>query len=164
MSDEEEEFQCASRAAPSRPTARAHSPNTRRHVPSADSDEEQADVDADAVTVRAENAYYQAKGQRADDAAGARAGFASVLALEREAAAGGGGEDLSEWAFKAIKQLVKMDFRAGDFAAMLANYRCARARAERGAPPHAPTSRSPRRAAPLPHEAASSSSASRRTR
>lgn len=81
-------------------------------------------VAADDATVRAENAYYGAKAKIvAGDAAAARAEFAGVIALEREAAAGAAG-DVTEWAFKAAKQVVKMDFRAGDLDAMLAGYKC----------------------------------------
>jgi hypothetical protein len=102
MSDEEEEFQY--------------------------SDDEQVDVDADDVTVQVENAYHQAKDAR-DNARldEARSLFATVLQHEVDSKVAGSSADMSEWVAKALKQLVKMDFRANSFESMLANYKCASA-------------------------------------
>ena len=89
------------------------------------SDDEQVDVDADDVTVLIENAYHQAKDAR-DNARldEARSLFANVLQHESESKASGSSVDLSEWVAKALKQLIKMDFRANSFESMLVNYKC----------------------------------------
>ena len=80
-------------------------------------------VDADDLGVRAENLYYGNKEHVASgDIASARAGFTSVLTLEESASPGEERGKVSEWAFKSIKQMIKIDFRAGDFQAMLEKY------------------------------------------
>ena len=90
------------------------------------SDEEAKSVAADDLGVRAENLYYGHKEHVASgDLETARAGFASVIDLE----ASSSGDDLlkiSEWAFKSMKQLIKMDFRAGSYSDMLEKYKCVR--------------------------------------
>ena len=94
----------------------------------AEEEEEQfaySDDDADAPeaaedAVTAENSYYKAKeAAAAGSFEEACSGMESVLALE----AGGTSEDLSEWGFKASKQLIKFAFRSGQVALMLENYK-----------------------------------------
>eukprot|EP00168_Porphyra_purpurea_P003935 TRINITY_DN1455_c0_g1_i9.p1 TRINITY_DN1455_c0_g1~~TRINITY_DN1455_c0_g1_i9.p1 ORF type:complete len:218 (+),score=46.04 TRINITY_DN1455_c0_g1_i9:341-994(+) len=63
--------------------------------------------------VAIENAYYAAKGLLHTDPAGALTGFEGVIELE--GTPGG-------WGFKALKQIVKLHFRQGDYSAMLTRY------------------------------------------
>lgn len=71
-----------------------------------DSEEEQ-DVDI-------ENQYYNAKGLRESDTAAALDAFQQVLEMEPEK---------GEWGFKALKQIIKIQFRQGNYSEMLMRYR-----------------------------------------
>jgi COP9 signalosome complex subunit 2 len=88
------------------------------------------EMQADDFTVKAENAYYNAKGNvsSGDDGA-ARSGFQEVLDLETEA----GGSELADWGFKASKQLVKLCYRTKAYADMLKHYRSVLSRINAGA-------------------------------
>lgn len=75
---------------------------------------------ADDVTVKAENAYYNAKSAvSSGDEAGARAGFQEVLDLEADS----GAAELVDWGFKATKQLVKLCYRTNAFTDMLKHFK-----------------------------------------
>lgn len=63
--------------------------------------------------VAIENAYYAAKGLLHTDPAAALSGFEGVIELE--GVPGG-------WGFKALKQIVKLHFRQGNYSAMLTRY------------------------------------------
>ncbi|TFJ88424.1 hypothetical protein NSK_000773 [Nannochloropsis salina CCMP1776] len=79
-------------------------------------DFEYSDEEVEEADVELENAYYAAKGLKAQgDLAGAVEGMQEVLRLE---AAG----ERGEWGFKALKQSVKMLFALGQYEAMLERY------------------------------------------
>ncbi|EWM29477.1 cop9 signalosome complex subunit 2 [Nannochloropsis gaditana] len=79
-------------------------------------DFEYSDEEVEEADVVLENAYYAAKGLKAQgDLAGAVEGMQEVLRLE---AAG----ERGEWGFKALKQSVKMLFALGQYEAMLERY------------------------------------------
>ena len=58
--------------------------------------------------------YYTAKGLLETDTNAALAGFEEVLNMEAEK---------GEWGFKALKQIVKLRFRLGDFSNMIVRYK-----------------------------------------
>lgn len=58
--------------------------------------------------------YYNAKGLLDSDGNAALAGFEEVLKME---------EEKGEWGFKALKQIVKLKFRIGEFENMLVRYK-----------------------------------------
>lgn len=62
-----------------------------------------------------ENQYYNSKALKETDPAAAVTAFKKVLELE-------GGEK-GEWGFKALKQMIKINFKLGDFDAMMERYR-----------------------------------------
>lgn len=80
-------------------------------------DEQGGGGEEDDAMIKAQNAYYGAKGARDTDVSEAVAGFREVLSLAE------GKPELSELGFKALKNVVKLAYRAGDLAAMLADYR-----------------------------------------
>jgi COP9 signalosome complex subunit 2 len=69
--------------------------------------EEETDVDI-------ENQYYNAKGLRDTNVPGALAAFEQVLTMEPEK---------GEWGFKALKQIIKVLFRQGEFRQMIERYK-----------------------------------------
>ncbi|KAJ3158763.1 COP9 signalosome complex subunit 2 [Geranomyces michiganensis] len=72
-----------------------------------DEDEEEPDADL-------ENKYYNAKGHKEDDPETALKEFRAVVTAE---------EEKGDWGFKALKQIVKLSFKQGDYAATLDHYR-----------------------------------------
>lgn len=70
-------------------------------------DDEEQDVDI-------ENQYYNSKGLLETDNNAALAGFEEVLQMESEK---------GEWGFKALKQIVKLKFRLGQFQDMITRYK-----------------------------------------
>ena len=72
------------------------------------------------VLVEAQNTYYEAKSMKGSDIASAKASFNCVISLETE---NSGVSGLSDYAFKAIKQMTKMYILAGDFASGLEPFR-----------------------------------------
>ncbi|CAI5463643.1 unnamed protein product [Closterium sp. NIES-64] len=72
-----------------------------------DDEPEEQDVDI-------ENQYYNSKGLVERDTEAALAGFAEVVQMEGEK---------GEWGFKALKQTVKLHYREGRVAEMMAAYR-----------------------------------------
>lgn len=58
--------------------------------------------------------YYNSKGLLETDTDAALSGFEEVLRMEKEK---------GEWGFKALKQIVKLKFRLGDFKNMIARYK-----------------------------------------
>ena len=64
--------------------------------------------------VEIENQYYNAKGQVEDDPAEALAGFELVVGMQ---------EEKDEWGFKALSQMVKLNFQLGNHDAMLEKYK-----------------------------------------
>jgi COP9 signalosome complex subunit 2 len=67
-----------------------------------------------AKDVDLENSYYSAKGLRESDVAASIAAFEQVLATEPEK---------GEWGFKALKQMIKILFRQGQYPQMIARYK-----------------------------------------
>lgn len=61
-----------------------------------------------------ENSYYSAKGLKETDSSAAIAAFEQVLEME---------EDKGEWGFKALKQMIKIHFRQGEFQQMISRYK-----------------------------------------
>ncbi|KAI8588068.1 PCI domain-containing protein [Geranomyces variabilis] len=72
-----------------------------------DEDEEEPDADL-------ENKYYNAKGHKEDDPESALNEFRAVVTAE---------EEKGDWGFKALKQMVKLSFKQGNYAATLDHYR-----------------------------------------
>eukprot|EP00177_Eucheuma_denticulatum_P005791 GFKZ01010571.1.p1 GENE.GFKZ01010571.1~~GFKZ01010571.1.p1 ORF type:complete len:440 (+),score=83.47 GFKZ01010571.1:221-1540(+) len=70
-------------------------------------DDEEQDVDI-------ENQYYNSKGLLETDQGAALAGFEEVLQMETEK---------GQWGFKALKQIVKLKFRMGEFKEMIQRYK-----------------------------------------
>ncbi|KAK9758950.1 PCI domain [Popillia japonica] len=62
-----------------------------------------------------ENQYYNSKSLKEDEPKGALASFQKVLDLE-------GGEK-GEWGFKALKQMIKINFKLGNFKEMMDRYK-----------------------------------------
>ncbi|CAH1103289.1 unnamed protein product [Psylliodes chrysocephalus] len=62
-----------------------------------------------------ENQYYNSKALKEDEPAAALASFQKVLDLES-------GEK-GEWGFKALKQMIKINFKLGNFEEMMARYK-----------------------------------------
>ena len=73
------------------------------------SEEEGSEPDADL-----ENQYYQSKALKESSPSAAIGSFEKVLELE---------ETKGEWGFKALKQIMKLHFRLGNYEAMVACYR-----------------------------------------
>ncbi|XP_071169526.1 COP9 signalosome complex subunit 2-like isoform X2 [Mytilus galloprovincialis] len=61
-----------------------------------------------------ENQYYNSKAQKDDDPRQALESFQKVLDLE--------GKDKGEWGFKALKQMIKINFKLGHFDEMMRRY------------------------------------------
>jgi COP9 signalosome complex subunit 2 len=61
-----------------------------------------------------ENQYYNSKAFKEDDPQAAVASFQKVLELEGEK---------GEWGFKALKQMMKLNFRMGNNGEMMARYK-----------------------------------------
>ena len=57
---------------------------------------------SDDLEVALENAYFQAKAEKEENPGNALSGFRQVLGLE---------EKRGEWGFKALKQMMKLNFR-----------------------------------------------------
>lgn len=64
--------------------------------------------------VEIENQYYNAKGQKEDEPLEALAGFELVVSMQ---------EQKDEWGFKALSQMVKMNFQLGKHDDMMAKYK-----------------------------------------
>ncbi|XP_067928080.1 COP9 signalosome complex subunit 2-like [Watersipora subatra] len=62
-----------------------------------------------------ENQYYNSKALRSDDPRAALASFQRVLELE--------GQDKGEWGFRALKQMIKINFALGEYAEMMSRYK-----------------------------------------
>jgi len=62
-----------------------------------------------------ENQYYNSKGLKNKDPEKALKGFQTVLDLEKE--------DKGEWGFKALKQMMKINFRLNNFDELLKEYK-----------------------------------------
>lgn len=62
-----------------------------------------------------ENQYYNSKALKEDDPKGALTSFQKVLDLES-------GEK-GEWGFKALKQMIKINFKLGNFKEMMTRYK-----------------------------------------
>ncbi|ELT93811.1 hypothetical protein CAPTEDRAFT_151084 [Capitella teleta] len=62
-----------------------------------------------------ENQYYNSKALKDDDPRAALESFQKVLDLE--------GKDKGEWGFKALKQMIKINFKLGNVAEMMARYK-----------------------------------------
>ncbi|XP_037080517.1 COP9 signalosome complex subunit 2-like [Pollicipes pollicipes] len=62
-----------------------------------------------------ENQYYNSKAQKEEDPTAALAAFKKVLDLE--------GGDKGEWGFKALKQMIKINFRLGNYTEMMNHYK-----------------------------------------
>jgi len=75
---------------------------------------EYSDDDQEEEDVNIENRYYNAKGDLADDVEAALAGFKEVVTME---------DEKGEWGFKAYKQMVKLHFKRGKVAEMMAAYK-----------------------------------------
>ncbi|RUS32123.1 hypothetical protein BC938DRAFT_476237 [Jimgerdemannia flammicorona] len=71
-----------------------------------DDEQEEPDVDL-------ENKYYNAKARKEDDPEGAIREFQSVVESE---------EEKGDWGFRALKQMVKLSFKSGDYNATLTYY------------------------------------------
>ncbi|CAG8449053.1 7101_t:CDS:10 [Acaulospora colombiana] len=72
-------------------------------------DEEQEEPDVDL-----ENKYYNAKARKEDDPIGAIKEFQCVVETEQEK---------GDWGFKALKQMAKLSFKAGDYESTLKYYK-----------------------------------------
>ena len=75
---------------------------------------EYSDDDQEEEDVNIENRYYNAKGDLADDVDAALSGFQEVVSME---------EEKGEWGFKAHKQMVKLEFKRGNYDAMMGVYK-----------------------------------------
>ncbi|XP_045511332.1 COP9 signalosome complex subunit 2 isoform X2 [Colias croceus] len=62
-----------------------------------------------------ENQYYNSKALKEDEPAAALLSFQKVLELE--------GGDKGEWGFKALKQMIKINFKLGNFTEMMTRYK-----------------------------------------
>ncbi|XP_065207566.1 COP9 signalosome complex subunit 2 isoform X2 [Planococcus citri] len=62
-----------------------------------------------------ENQYYNSKALKEDDPKAALASFQKVLDLE--------GGDKGEWGFKALKQMIKINFKLNNYDEMMARYK-----------------------------------------
>uniref|UniRef100_K1Q5I4 COP9 signalosome complex subunit 2 n=1 Tax=Magallana gigas TaxID=29159 RepID=K1Q5I4_MAGGI len=62
-----------------------------------------------------ENQYYNSKALKEDDPRSALESFQKVLELE--------GKDKGEWGFKALKQMIKINFKLGNFPEMMKRYK-----------------------------------------
>ncbi|KAL3865903.1 hypothetical protein ACJMK2_043251 [Sinanodonta woodiana] len=62
-----------------------------------------------------ENQYYNSKALKEDDPQAALDSFHKVLELE--------GRDKGEWGFKALKQMIKINFKIGNFEEMMRHYK-----------------------------------------
>ena len=71
-------------------------------------DDSEPDVEADL-----ENQYYNSKTLKEEDPDGALAAFTRVLQLE---------EEKGDWGFKALKQIMKLEFNLGRYAQMMEHY------------------------------------------
>ena len=71
-------------------------------------DDSEPDVEADL-----ENQYYNSKTLKEDDPDAALAAFLRVLQLE---------EEKGDWGFKALKQMMKIEFHLGRFTQMMEHY------------------------------------------
>lgn len=61
-----------------------------------------------------ENQYYNSKGLKEDDPKAALSGFQKVLELEGEK---------GDWGFKALKQMIKINFKLNNFPEMMNRYK-----------------------------------------
>ena len=76
---------------------------------------EYSDDDQEEEDVNIENQYYNSKGLLADsDLQGALDGFKEVVTME---------DEKGEWGFKAYKQMVKLEFKRGNYDAMMGVYK-----------------------------------------
>lgn len=62
-----------------------------------------------------ENQYYNSKALKEDEPLAALTSFQKVLELE--------GGDKGEWGFKALKQMIKINFKLGNFTEMMSRYK-----------------------------------------
>ncbi|XP_053613154.1 COP9 signalosome complex subunit 2 isoform X2 [Plodia interpunctella] len=62
-----------------------------------------------------ENQYYNSKALKEDEPQAALVSFQKVLELE--------GGDKGEWGFKALKQMIKINFKLGNFTEMMVRYK-----------------------------------------
>ncbi|BFY99115.1 hypothetical protein BsWGS_02155 [Bradybaena similaris] len=62
-----------------------------------------------------ENQYYNSKSLKEDDPKAALESFQKVLELE--------GKEKGEWGFKALKQMIKINFRLGNYDEMMTRYK-----------------------------------------
>ncbi len=70
-----------------------------------------------------ENAYYNSKGLREDDLKEAADSFEQVIIQEQEELASKGGDKkYGQWAYKSMKQLVKLHLRTGNAVEMMRHY------------------------------------------
>jgi len=67
--------------------------------------------------VKVQNLFYASKALRDTDVTGAVSGFNEVMELA------GSNAEFAEWSFKALKNIVKLDFRSGKLSDMLASYK-----------------------------------------
>ena len=70
----------------------------------------------DDIAVKIENLYYNSKGIKDSDSAAAISGFQELFDLAQAE-----GPAQSDWAFKALKQTVKLYSRSGDTEKMVAS-------------------------------------------
>ncbi|XP_064621028.1 COP9 signalosome complex subunit 2 isoform X2 [Lineus longissimus] len=85
-----------------------------------DGDDEQYDLEYSEDSnsepdVDLENQYYNSKALKEDDPRSALDSFQRVLDLE--------GKDKGEWGFKALKQMIKINFKLGNFEEMMTRYK-----------------------------------------
>ncbi|CAG8833252.1 36433_t:CDS:2, partial [Racocetra persica] len=72
------------------------------------------DDDPEEPDVNLENKYYSAKARKEEDPTGAIKEFQSVVDTEQEK---------GDWGFKALKQMAKLSFKAGDHESTLKYYK-----------------------------------------
>eukprot|EP00741_Cyanophora_paradoxa_P022159 tig00021435_g21391.t1 len=75
---------------------------------------EYSDEEPEEENVNIENQYYNSKGLREGDVKAALDGFEQVVKMEPEK---------GEWGFKALKQMVKLNFKLKNFKAMMEKYK-----------------------------------------
>mmetsp|Transcript_14076 Transcript_14076/g.16366 ORF Transcript_14076/g.16366 Transcript_14076/m.16366 type:complete len:534 (+) Transcript_14076:180-1781(+) len=124
MSDDEDEYEYDSDASMEEDDQQDDDSNAYDY-PSGSEEEEEIDD----INVKLENEYYSAKDLREDDKDQAKETFENVIRMEKEALndgnddSDGTGDKVGQWTFKALKQLLKLKMRYGEYEDAKEGYR-----------------------------------------
>mmetsp|Transcript_14075 Transcript_14075/g.16365 ORF Transcript_14075/g.16365 Transcript_14075/m.16365 type:complete len:557 (+) Transcript_14075:180-1850(+) len=124
MSDDEDEYEYDSDASMEEDDQQDDDSNAYDY-PSGSEEEEEIDD----INVKLENEYYSAKDLREDDKDQAKETFENVIRMEKEALndgnddSDGTGDKVGQWTFKALKQLLKLKMRYGEYEEAKDDYR-----------------------------------------